>query len=48
VIIVSGFGDNDSLKEIMREDSDRYAKKPLTPQKMIGVINSLGRNQEQH
>jgi len=48
VIIVSGFGDNDGLKEIMREDLDRYVKKPLTPKKMIGVINSLGRNQEQH
>lgn len=48
VIIVSGFGDNDSLKEIMREDLDRYVKKPLTPKKMIGVINSLCRNQEQH
>ncbi len=48
VIIVSGFGDNDSLKEIMREDLDRFARKPLTPKKMIGVINSLGRNKEQH
>ncbi len=48
VIIVTGFGINDSLKEIMREDLDRYAKKPLTPKKMISVINSLGRNQEQH
>ncbi len=47
VIIVSGFGNNDSLKEIMREDLDRYAKKPLTPKKMIGVINSLGRNHGQ-
>lgn len=48
VIIVSGFGNNDSLKKIMRKDLDRYVKKPLTPKKMISVINSLGRNQEQH
>ncbi len=44
VIIVSGFGDADMLGEIMREDLDRYAKKPLTPQKMIGLINSLSHN----
>jgi DNA-binding NtrC family response regulator len=42
VIIVSGFGDNDMLREIMRENLDRHAKKPLTPQKMMGLINSLG------
>ncbi len=44
VIIVSGFGDAYMLGEIMREDLDRYAKKPLTPQKMIGLINSLSQN----
>jgi len=42
VIIVSGFGNNDMLRETMRENLDRYAKKPLTPQKMMGLINSLG------
>jgi two-component system response regulator YesN len=42
VIVVTGFGDNDMLRETMRQDLDAYAKKPLTPQKMIGLINSLG------
>jgi two-component system response regulator YesN len=41
VIVVTGFGDNDMLRETMRQDLDAYAKKPLTPQKMIGLINSL-------
>ncbi len=44
VILVSEFGDADMPGEIMREDLDRYAKKPLTPQKMIGLINSLSQN----
>ncbi len=42
VIVVTCFGDNDMLRETMRQDLDAYAKKPLTPQKMIGLINSLG------
>lgn len=42
VIVVTGFGDNDILRETMRQDLDAYAKKPLTPQKMITLINSLG------
>ncbi len=42
VIVVTGFGDNDMLRETMRQDLDAYAKKPLTPPKMIGLINSLG------
>jgi len=44
VIIVSGFGSNDILREVMREDLDRCAPKPLTPQKMISLINSLDQN----
>jgi len=44
VILISEFGDADMPGEIMREDLDRYAKKPLTPQKMIGLINSLSQN----
>ncbi len=42
VIVVTGFGDADMLRETMRQDLDAYAKKPLTPQKMISLINSLG------
>ncbi len=42
VIVITGFGNNDMLRETMRQDLDAYAKKPLTPQKMIGLINSLG------
>lgn len=42
VIVVTGFGDNDMMRETMRQDLDAYAKKPLTPQKMINLINSLG------
>jgi len=41
VIIVSGFVNNDMLRETMRPDLDAYAKKPLTPQKMISLIHSL-------
>ena len=41
VIVITGFGDNDMLRETMRQDLDAYAKKPLTPQKMISLINSL-------
>ncbi len=41
VIVVTGFGDNDMLRETMRQDLDAYAKKPLTPKKMITLINSL-------
>ncbi len=41
VIVVIGFGDNDMLRETMRPDLDAYAKKPLTPQKMISLIHSL-------
>ncbi len=41
VIVVTGFGDNDMLRETMRQDLDAYVKKPLTPQKMITLINSL-------
>ncbi len=41
VIVITGFGDNDMLRETMRQDLDAYAKKPLTPQKMITLINSL-------
>ncbi len=42
VIIVSGFGDKYMMREIMREDLDGYAKLPLTPKKMKGLINMLG------
>lgn len=46
VIIVSGFGDIDTLRETMRQDLDGYAKKPLTPQKMMSLINSLDQNRD--
>lgn len=42
VIIVFGFGDNDMLRETMREGLDGYAKIPLTPKKMIDLINIIG------
>ncbi len=42
VIIIMGFGENDMLKETIRQDLDGYAKKPLTPQKIISLINNIG------
>jgi len=42
VIIVSGFVNNDMLRETMREGLDGYAKLPLTPKKMIDLINIIG------
>jgi len=41
VIIIMGFGENDMLKETIRQDLDGYAKKPLTPQKIISLINNI-------
>ena len=41
VIIIMRFGENDMLKETIRQDLDGYAKKPLTPQKIISLINNI-------
>jgi DNA-binding NtrC family response regulator len=46
VIIVSGFVNNDMLRETMREGLDGYAKLPLTPKKMIDLINIIGQKRE--
>ncbi len=41
VIIISGLDDMGMLRASMRQDLNGYAKKPLTPHKMISLINSL-------
>lgn len=41
VIIVSGFGDFDLIQTLIRPEKDGYAQKPLTPGRMMGVIEDL-------
>ncbi len=46
VLIVSGFGYDDVVIENIRPGLDGYCQKPLTPQKMMALIERLDRGRE--
>jgi two-component system response regulator HydG len=46
VILLSGFGDGDAISDEIRPGIDTFAVKPITPEKMMGLIRKLTKQRE--
>jgi DNA-binding NtrC family response regulator len=47
VIVLSGFGDGDSVARAVRSAVDGYGAKPITPRTMMALIDRIDRHREQ-
>ena len=47
IIAISGFGDIESIKKILRNKIDNYCQKPLTPRQMMKMIMDIEQNRFQ-
>jgi DNA-binding NtrC family response regulator len=48
VILLSGFGDGDAISDAVRPGIDTFGVKPITPEKMMGLIRKLAPEREAH